>query len=327
MKHKSLLVVFACVLVVSFVFGTAGGITFAKDETADGAYGGKDRLVGVFITTEYLDLFNFESYLNENTDKILSGGEISQSDSDRYQDKLYATLVDDAYTDSETGEIVTTKKYVFEGVDGIAYFCASYTDAQGTYLGNGGEKAITDANTAINSTDAGDSFDLNGTIYVAISAEPTVFYYNPVYQEPSGRVYAVTGHGMSYGDDLVTGMSGSQKLEDAQTVTIDGKSETLTTSIEVSTCYIDTPTGTRILQFDKENHIVSAQNYAPGSVPDKLTAAPNAEYMIVETCMRSVDGAETTARELFQPKDERLFAFSCREDGVCIKQYCSIIWS
>ena len=51
-----------------------------------------------------------------------------------------------------------------------------------------------------------------------------------------------------------------------------------------------------------------------------------AEYIVVETHMKSRDGKETVTRELFQTDDKTLFAFSCREDGICIKQYSSIVW-
>ena len=61
MKNKIGIIILACVLVVSFVLGVTGAVTFAKDESTDNADGAsKDRLIGVFITTEYLDLFDFE---------------------------------------------------------------------------------------------------------------------------------------------------------------------------------------------------------------------------------------------------------------------------
>ena len=150
-------------------------------------------LIGVFITTEYLDLFDFESYFQDNADKVLSGGEISSSDSAPYEGKLYAILVDDPYTNPETGETVTTKKYVFDGIEGIAYFSARYTDEESgmQYWGTGGDDAISDAHTGLHSTDAGDSIEMKGTIYVSTSKGSNVFYYNPVYQTVTGEVYAI----------------------------------------------------------------------------------------------------------------------------------------
>ena len=114
MKNKISMIILACVLAVSFVLGVTGAVTFATDEPTDNTGdASKDRLIGVFITTEYLDLFDSESYVKDNADKVLSGGEIGSSDSIQYQGKLYAILVDEPYTDPETGETATTKKFIF----------------------------------------------------------------------------------------------------------------------------------------------------------------------------------------------------------------------
>lgn len=328
MKNKIGMIILACVLAVSFVLGATGAVTFATDEPTDNTGdASKDRLIGVFITTEYLDLFDSESYVKDNADKVLSGGELGSSDSAQYQGKLYAILVDEPYTDPETGETATTKKFVFDGIEGISYFAARYTDENGTqYLGAGDDDAISDAHTGLHYTDAGDGIDMKGTIYVSVSKGSDVFYYNPVYQTASGEVYLVSGQGVSCGGELSAGMSGSQALKEEQTVTIDGKSETVSSSIEVSICFMDTPIGTSILQFDRDGSIVAREDYAAGALPAEITASPDTEYIIAETHMSSADGKETVTRELFRQDDESLYAFFCREDGICIKQYCSIAW-
>lgn len=329
MKTKIGIIILACVLVAAFILGVTGAVTFAKDESTENSDGtSKDRLIGVFITTEYLDLFDFESYFQNNANKALSGGEISSSDSAPYQGKLYAILVDDLYTNPETGETIATKKYVFDGIEGIAFFSARYTDESGMqYWGTGGDDAISDAHTGFNSTDAGDSIEMKGTIYVSTSKGSNVFYYNPVYQAATGEVYLMSGQGMSHGGELSTGMSSSHALKEEQTITIDGKSETISSNIEVSTCFMDTPISTTVLQYDEDGNIVAKEDYAAGDLPFKITTCSDTEYIIVETHMKSRDGKETVTRELFQPDDESLFAFSCREDDICIKQYCSIEWN
>lgn len=328
MKNKIGMIILACVLAVSFVLGATGAVTFAKDEPTDNTgNASKDRLIGVFITTEYLDLFDSESYVKDNADKVLSGGEIGSSDSARYQGRLYAKLADEPYTDPETGETATTKKFVFDGIEGISYFAARYTDESGTqYLGAGDDDAISDAHTGLHYTDAGDGIDMKGTIYVSVSKGSDVFYCNPVYQTATGEVYLVSGQGVSYGGELSAGMSGSQALKEEQTVTIDGKSETVSSSIEVSICFMNTPIGTSILQFDRDGSLVAREDHAAGALPAEITANPDTEYIIAETHMSSADGKETVTRELFRQDDESLYAFFCREDGICIKQYCSIAW-
>lgn len=107
MKNKTVIIILACVLVVSFVFGVTGAVAFAKAEPADNLDGAsEDRLIGVFITAKSLDL---ESNFQENADTVLSDGTINASDSASNQGRVYATLADDCYTNSETGETATTK--------------------------------------------------------------------------------------------------------------------------------------------------------------------------------------------------------------------------
>lgn len=137
----------------------------------------------------------------------------------------------------------------------------------------------------------------------------------------------MSGQGMGHDGELSTGMSSSQTLKEEQTVTIDGESTTISSNIEVSICSMDTPIGACVIQFDEDGNIISREYYVAGDLPFEITTRSDTEYIIVETHMKSRDGKETVTRELFQPDDESLFAFSCRDDGICIKQYCSIVWN
>ena len=326
MKNRTLFAILACALVVSFALGATGAISLAKEETASANDFEKGRLIGVLITKECLDLFDAERYFADNPGQALPEGEILRSDSAPYQGRLYAVLTDDSYVHPQTGETMTTKKYVFEDAEGMAYFCAKYADESGTYWGTGGDDAISGAHTAIHSSDAGDSIDLKGTIYVSTSADDSTFYFNPVYQTSTGEVYAMSGQGISNGGERVAGMSCSQTMSDEQTIALDGRSETVRTSVEVSICYMDTPESIRILQFDRSGCILSTQEYAAGDLPPALDAQANAEYIIVETRMKAANGAQSIERELLQPEDDSLSAFWRREDGICVEQYCSVAW-
>lgn len=323
MKAKITLIVLTCALLLSFVLGATGTITLAKDDVATPS---KDRLIGVFITMEPLELFDRESYINDNVGELLSGGNISETDSSDCQKKFYASLVERSYTNPDTGETSTTKEYVFDGVDGFSYFRANYTDSSSTYSLSSSNGAISDGNVAVNSTDVGESISLEGTIYVSTSAGHITFYFNPIYQTASGEVYAVSGQGMSFGE-YMAGASGSQAISEEQTVVNDGKSETISTDVKVNFVFMDIPTSVSVIQLDRDNNIASAQEYAPGNLPPSITVESNTEYIIVETRTSATDGTETVTRELFQSDDNTLFAFSCRDDGICFKQYCDITWN
>lgn len=314
MKTKILLTAFAGILLAAFALGATGTVQLAGDEIAKT---GQDRLIGVFITTESLDLFDFEGYMLDHADTLPSGGEISGADAAAYQNRLYATLV-------LTGG---RPQYVFDGVDGICFFSASYTDTAGTYTGVSGDDAVSDGHTALRSTDAGEDLSLEGTIYASTSGGPPLFYTNPVYQTESGEVYAVSGQGMSYGGTITSGMSGTHTLSETQTVTVDGESKTVRSDVAITFSYMDPPTNISVVQLDSAHHAVSVQEYAPGSLPDSLVTEPNTAYLLVETRRKAADGTESVTRELAQPQDTDLFAFFCREDGICVKQYCSLEWA
>ena len=313
MKNKIAIIILACVLVISFILGVTGVVTFAKNESngsSDGAISNSainDRLIGVFISTEQLDLLDSESYFQN-------------------QGKIYAVLADDTYTNPETGETVKSNKYVFEGIEGIAYFSAIYTDEESgvQYWKTVGDDTVSDAHTNI-----GNNIEIKGTIYVSASKGPHVFYYNPVYQTSNGEVYLASIQDMNNDGEPSAGISGNHTIKEKQTVNIntDGKSKTISSSIEVSICFMDTPIGTSVLQFDKDGNIVAKDDYVAGELPSKITTSSDTEYIIVETHTKSKDGKDTVTQELFQHDDKKLFAFSCREDGICLKQYCSIVWN
>jgi hypothetical protein len=118
--------VLVCVLVISFTLGLAG-FSLANPEAAKSLQ--EDRLVGVFITTEYLDLFDFEKYLNDNMGSF-GGGEIRMDgETAEYQGRLYAALKERSMKNEENGELVTTKEYVFEEVEGFVFYY-TITDGQ-----------------------------------------------------------------------------------------------------------------------------------------------------------------------------------------------------
>ncbi len=208
---KTIVVLVGTVLILSIILIVfAINIVHLADTTVN-TENEKDRLIGVLITTEYLDLFDRERHLNDTDKQVLNSGEVSMDDSSAHQGRIYATLNDDPYSNEETNETHMGKRYVFDEIDGIAYFCAMYKDDMGnSYQGDSGDNAITDGAMGISVTDEGESISLEGTIYVSTTNGSSHFYYNPVYQNANGEVYVMSGNGMSYGGEVTAGMSGSQ---------------------------------------------------------------------------------------------------------------------
>lgn len=324
MKIKRVIALLACVLLGCFALGATGAVQLARQETGEETRE-KDRLIGVLVTQEHLDLFDAEGYFQDHADTILSGGELDGAQSEAYQGRLYAALRETAYP-GENGEAYTAQEYVFEGVDGYAYFCALYEDETSVYHGSNGHEAISDGHTGIHSTDAGDSLSLEGTIYVSTTGGADSFYYNPIYQSADGAVYAMTGQGMSFGGDFGAGMSSSHSMKEESTVTSGQETDSVSTEIKITVCYIDPPEGVTLVQLDGDSRVLSRRDYAPGALPDTLITERDTACLLVETHGRELDGHEAVTRQLYQPGDESLYAFFCREDGVCVKQYCGLSW-
>lgn len=70
-------------LAAVFMAGTFGGCTLAIPEA--GLDGGGDRLIGAFITSEYLDLYDMEGYLNDHASKLSEGETITVGKDSKYE--------------------------------------------------------------------------------------------------------------------------------------------------------------------------------------------------------------------------------------------------
>lgn len=82
MKKLSIALILALALVLS-------GCSMLRE---DGAPAQEDRLVGIYITPEYVDTFDLEAYFEDNASSLINGGgEISREDSAKYSQRIYAT--------------------------------------------------------------------------------------------------------------------------------------------------------------------------------------------------------------------------------------------
>ncbi len=293
---------------------TLCGCSLARPEAGSGE---ADRpvLVGLYITAEYLDLFDMEAYLNDNIDDIMAGKEVS-ADGSEYQGRIYARRVDD-------GRFVD---YVFDDIEGIPYFWYSFRRDGAPANSAAGDGAITDSHSHFISTDEGERVELSGTLYLAARTDgSSTCYFNPVYQEADGDVFLTAGNGMMTNTDAEGAMT-TTTLSDSITVTENGVTRTRGTTIELSVATMYAPERVTLLQMAEDSGIISREEYIPGSLPETLTPHSRCAYIIVETLSRDPNGGEHITRQLFSPDDETLYAFYCREDNVCLKQHTGLNW-
>lgn len=272
-------------------------------------------LVGMYITSEYLDLFDMEAYLNDNLNDRIAGKNVA-TDGEEYQGRIYARRVDD-------GQYVD---YVFDGIDGIPYFWYSFERDGEPANAAAGDGAITDANSHFISTDDGEKVELSGTLYVAASTDgSSTYYFNPVYQEADGDVFLTAGNGMMTNTDAEGAMT-TTTLSDSVTVTENGVTQTRGTKVALSVATMYAPEAVTVIQMAEDSSIIRWDEYISGSLPETLTPHSRCAYIIVETLSRDPNGGEHITRQLFSPEDETLCAFYCREDNVCLKQHTGLNW-
>lgn len=323
MKNRLFYILAASLALAAILLGLTGSFVLA-DEEAGGA-AAQDRLVGMLVTSEYLDLFDAESYFNDHAAELMNGGGVIEGDTSAYQGRLYATLVEESYTD-EAGNAHTQKKYTFDGVDGIEYFYTRMRDGQSSYFASYGDEAVADGHSYFSYMDEGDDVKLEGVIYVDPSSAGMIYFFNPVYQAADGSIYAVAGSRISsdgYGSE---GESCSQTISSTYTETVNGKAATDSTSVKITISIMFTPTRIRVVQFDAQGGVLAGDEYLPGALPESIAPQRSAAYIVVETYKTAPDGTVIIARALYEQDDESIETFHARADGICVKQFTALVW-
>lgn len=182
-KHS----IFALISMGVMVFALTG-CSLARTDLPDQGMEA-DRLIGVFLTTEYLDLFDMEGYLANHPGQLLQDGEIGPGEAAAYQRRLYADKVTRTITNEDTGATEEVEEYVFEGVQGWAYLAPALTDEAGERIGvsSSVDDALSDAQMNAAYTDEGESLTLEATLYLTGEDVRTI-YVNPVYQSADERL-------------------------------------------------------------------------------------------------------------------------------------------
>jgi len=321
MKYNVVIAVCCTLILCSLALCALSGCQLAKETEGSDAY--EDKLIGVFITTKYLDLFDFEGYLNDNFNSLQSG-EISMDrrNTQEYQGRIYAALLPGTHTNEEENTTIETHEYIFEGIDGIPYCVPTIraTEVENSYIATMSDPAISDGHTSIFCGDDEKSVSLDGTIYVTPSGSIHHYYFNPVYQSADGSVYLVSGEGFSFStESLGEGAVYSQTLDAATTATENGTVITDTTSIKVSISVISAPERIVIVQMDNDNALIFQTEYKPGALPDVIALEPNTAYFIVETHKRDDMESPIISRDIYGKDTENIETFFVRADGFCVK--------
>lgn len=241
-----------------------GGCRLADPALGEAAQ--PDRLIGMYITREYLDLFDYEKYLNDHIGQITEGGtlKIGAQRNDDYDGRIYAE-----YRKKEDG---TEGEYVFAGIEGIRFFNPVTPEEENTFDIQS-DPEVTDVHLKV--TDFGQ--EIEGTVYCPTD-QNACFYGNPVYQTAEGEVYLLAGTGVS--GNLTGGASFSQRLEESRTMNQNGEEEKESMSVSVTYCGQDAFARYVIAQMDGQDQKIRETEYPAEDMPDSITVSGDAAYLV-----------------------------------------------
>lgn len=327
MVKKMKIKIVALVIALCIIAAALSGFQLKKPESENNSTLG-DRLIGTVITTESLNTFDMEAYLNENIGEIIKNKDtvVSPEDSRNYNNKIYARqVVKEA--ENEDGEKVTHKEYVFDDIDGYWIFDAKIpsTETEESYTCLCSEGGLSNIQSSVHHTDNGvEEIELTADIYYSYEKWGTVFYMNPVYQEADGDIYCTEGMGYSVSGDkgsVGSNAKGSQTLTNKITVNEDGEEAVYESKITVNYIPVYVPVKTSFVFMDKNNEAISASEFNTHQVPYELKVPKGTEYVII--LEKSEEGTETDVVGKGTEYAEFLFE---ENQGICSLGSVNLIW-
>lgn len=283
MKKLAIALIFALALMLP-------GCSLLREE---GEPADADRLVGVYITENYIDSFDFEAYVQDNASSLSGGGEISREDAAKYTRRIYAEVVDG--------------KTSFP-IEGIAFIAARYEKDGESCTGSDYGDKLADVHLSINVSDDMETTVLTGKLFADSGAGHMSAYCNPVYQQADGRVYLVPGEGVSANMGSMT-HSLSESCESAKkgergygmdiTLEVEGRrpSEKLA-----------------VLLYSADGALLSRTEYAPEEMPEEISAA-GAAWAVFEDYTADYSGEPQVIRQLIAAGSDEGFLSLHLEPG------------
>lgn len=290
-----------------------------------------DRLIGTVITTESLNTFDMEAYLNDNIGDVVKSakkGETVEVESDgrKYNNRIYGRL-ETIETKNEDGEMVSHKEYVFDDINGYWIFDVKIpaTETEESYTCLCSEGGLSNIQSKLHRTDNGvEELELIADIYYSYEKWGTVFYMNPVYQESDGDVYVVEGTGHSVTGDkgsVGSDSKGSQTLSDSIKTTENGEETTFKSTVTINYIPVYVPTEISFIFMNDNNKAISELSFTPDEVPDEIKAPDGADYVLLQQKSEEGSDLETVGRG--EVSAEYLAE---EEDGICSLRSVMLQW-
>ena len=315
------------ITICAAMLSTLPGCRLAREDAGFREH--EDRLIGMFITTEFLDLFDFEGFFNQNARNMPIGGLISGVNAENFQGRIYASLVSRTLSDEGNNPVSEIYEFMFEGIEGFAIFAPMIpaADDRESHIGVTVDDAVNVDMWHLQFGDDETSATIEGTIAVSSAAGATGFFFNPVYQSADGHVFLTSGSGISVSGTQCEGSVFSQKIESTVTVTENGRTTTFSSSVQVNIKTMFVPERFVIMQMDADGNLINRSSYLAEDFPDTVIPQAGMEFIIIETVRYAADGAARVLREIYGRDSDWIYIFRAGDSGVLVRALTRIEWA
>ena len=297
-KLSALLLAFS----LTFLWGCQLAVPEGAPESTE-----PDLLIGVYITTEYLDLLDAESWYAENFGKLDLSNSLTSGDMNEH--RLLGEVSEDGL--------------IFTGVTGMAlahiFTKPENTSDESGYWSTVADIGINHIHSTYNSTDNADDFEIKGNIYFSQDAGDMIFYFNPIYQTAAGQIYLVSGQGMHMSGAL--GGEMSQKTEMSSTMGPENDGSSYSAAFDVTVRSVEVPKLVTLIHMSSKHSVLSSESYSPNTMPTEITPTEGTAYILVETRF-----AESNSLTVIQPEGDPLETLIPLENGICDFTVTRILW-
>ncbi|MCL2362629.1 MAG: hypothetical protein FWC73_12560 [Defluviitaleaceae bacterium] len=274
------------------------------------------RLIGVFLTTEHLEL------PREDTGPITMNWRGQVDLSALFQPgRLDADWCEDA------------QQFIFPGIEGIPFFVAQIEDVYSGHMGHMAHmgRGIRSSGMHTHFGDNSVGVEIEGTIYVVTGsqAQSTVFT-NLVFQTADGIVFLEDrGGGFSvHGGVTSEGSVMSQTMTEEITITENGVQTTHSISVRVNHTAMFPPEKVVVLEMNAEGQLLNSTVLEMNEIESVFNPQSETEYMVVEihrTIPEAMHGQQII-RELVGRDDHGIPVFYVGDNGIIERGSMQVEW-
>lgn len=268
----------------------------------------EDRLVGVFVTEEYVDRGTPELTVD-------SGGQISFAEN---REGIEGTLIFDEHG---------SKDIAFDGIEGYGIFDIKvWEEAQMSFTSYGFmDDIFSDVHWATNINDTSEDNMVEATIYVNKDG-PAGLYFNPVYQTARGDVYMQPGTGL-FSSERFEGASSTYTISQERKTSENGEETAESSSFAVCITYAEQIVSCKLLFMDRDSNVADvmtedelAKMWEAGQW--ELAVPTETAYLVLE----QEKGSGDTRRVFCNRGEESLEFLQNADGGYMEKRMLYILW-